>query len=614
MRVKAAGMTSIAVGLAALVAAAEGRAGETAARPSPESEPPIVALGRRLFQDPTVSRSASRSCASCHDPEHGWSDARKLSADADGPTRRHSQPVADLGGDGFHWDGEFAKALDVVAARLGDADEQRRASFERFHRRQTAAKAAGKPTNFRMGYGFGPGEPGDAPVAQRLALDARYGPAFLAAFGDPVPTTQRVVDAVDAFIGSLRTGENALDRFLAGDDGALTPSARRGLELFRGRAACATCHRIDASADGRAALTDRRYHDTGIAFVGRPADALVDPRKAEVPSRVDATVRFIDGIFDGSDDGRGEQTSVDAEIGAFKTPSLRDVARRGPYMHDGSLATLADVVRYYAKGGTPNAHLDAEIKPFALSESESADLVAFLESLSGAARAGALAPHSQPKSLRVTVLDVAGAPMPGLVVEAVPFGERFGDDASSSTFVSTKDDGTAVFAFPQTTHVLLRAEGMKLASGRPIPDCASEIVVTAAPTDRVFVRLIGKDLPERLAGTVRVGRPRGLFRLSRDVVVHVKLPNELEAKVEGAKEESLSFERMGPPTDGGALYCAKPGAVRTTEFVQFHPAEGDALAAAIDLSGGLSDPATLRTIRVVEMPNRSAPIVPAAPK
>jgi cytochrome c peroxidase len=162
----------------------------------------------------------------------------------------------------------------------------------------------------------------------------RFGddPRFRRVFGS-APSLELAATAIAAFEATLVSGDSAFDRYeWRGDAHALGEPARRGLTLFRGKAGCSTCH-VGTN------FSDEALHDIGIGK---------------------------NGVF-----------------GRFKTPTLRNVTRTAPYMHDGSLATLADVVRYYADGGTPHPGLDPEIRPRDLSEEERADLVAFLEALDG---------------------------------------------------------------------------------------------------------------------------------------------------------------------------------------------------------------------------------------
>jgi cytochrome c peroxidase len=184
----------------------------------------------------------------------------------------------------------------------------------------------------------------DLPVEEavgRLDADPAYRAAFLGAYGGR-PTRERLGLALAAYHRTLFSVEAPFDRFLGGDTAALGESARRGMALFGGKAECSSCH-------SGVRFTDEAFHSLGV----------------------------------GEDPGRGAITGQEAEMGAFKTPSLRDVARTAPYMHDGSRATLLEVVEFYDQGGLPHANLDVKVRKLGLTSAERLDLVAFMEALSG---------------------------------------------------------------------------------------------------------------------------------------------------------------------------------------------------------------------------------------
>ena len=463
---------------------------------------PKVELGRRLFFDRTVSRTGRVSCSSCHDPEHGFSDRRVYSEDEAGDTVRHSMSILDTAdGRPLHWDGEFADVRELLTARLGTIGD----GFDLFRairkREFDAAKAAGRDPNERdfesdMASGcfylstgpdralsYKPGQrPWPVPMLLRLAEDSRYLPAFEKAFGSTQVTTERIIDALLAYVLSLRSGESAFDRHLAGDTKALTEAQRRGLALFKGKAGCAACHPADAAAQGRPNFTDGGFHNTGVAFVP------VDHDEDEEP-----TLRGI--LLECTKSGRGEVTHVREDLGRFKTPSLRDVARRGPYMHDGSLATLEDVVRYYDRGGVPNPGLDQRMHPLGLTDKEVSDLVAFLRALRSDERPGIGPLPASRTRLDVRVVDLLGKPIPGLRVEFHPAGDRLQggrtDDPPQSWITGKK--GRIVADFPRWTHVRLVSETHEIHYDWLIPDCAPPMEVMAAPRDTVALKLTMRD-------------------------------------------------------------------------------------------------------------------------
>jgi cytochrome c peroxidase len=179
----------------------------------------------------------------------------------------------------------------------------------------------------------------------RLAEDDSYRAEFEAVYDSP-PTADHLAAALAAFVRRLYLGDSPIDRFRTGEVEAITPRERAGLWLYESRGACWRCH-------SGANFTDESFHNTGVGAT------------AAAP-----------------EDGRFAHTADEADRGRFKTPTLRGVALTGPYMHDGSLATLEDVVEFYRQGGHPNANLDERIAPIELSDDDAVNLVAFLRALS----------------------------------------------------------------------------------------------------------------------------------------------------------------------------------------------------------------------------------------
>ncbi len=183
-------------------------------------------------------------------------------------------------------------------------------------------------------------------LIKRLSEIPGYVRAFHAAFGDSKITRRNIELALAIFERSIVSGEAPFDRWIKGDEGAISEVAKRGFDLFNGKAHCASCH-------SGWAFTDGSFHDIGVAK--------------------------------GEDIGRGKlfPTSVKLRY-AFKTPTLRDVARRGPYMHDGSVATLEDVIDLYDKGGIERPSRSVLIFPLHLSQTEKGELIAFVRTLTAA--------------------------------------------------------------------------------------------------------------------------------------------------------------------------------------------------------------------------------------
>ncbi|MCX6596322.1 MAG: c-type cytochrome [Acidobacteria bacterium] len=296
--------------------------------PVPETNPLTaekIALGRQLYFDPLLSVDRTVSCASCHHPDKGFADGRRTALGVGAQTGTRSAPTV----------------LNAAYSRRQFWDG-RAASLE--------AQAGGPIANpIEMNL------PHEVCVA-RLQAEASYRAAFQKAFGSEVISMEMVQQALASFERTLLSGDSPFDRFRYGGDAqALSPEAQRGLAVFLDpqKGNCASCHLI---GDQHALLTDGLFHNIGIG-----ADA--------------------EGGF--KDAGRFAETQAPADRGAFKTPTLRQIGATAPYMHDGSLKTLRQVVDYYVGGGNSNPQLDRRVRPLELTGQERGDLVAFLESLSG---------------------------------------------------------------------------------------------------------------------------------------------------------------------------------------------------------------------------------------
>jgi len=296
------------------------------APPENRVTPAKVSLGRELFFDPVLSADRSLACASCHRPSLAFSDGRRVSVGVGGREGTRNTPaiVNRTYGRAFFWDGRIATLETQVLQPI-------------VHPKEMGAEL---PT-----------------IVDRLRSDSGYARRFIAVFGRS-PDTEGLSQALSSYVRTLTSGDSRYDRFAAGDATALTPQEQQGLQVFRGHGRCTVCH-LGSN------LTDEQFHNTGVAW--RPdgdstgAAPLAEPR----------------------DPGRFAITGAPADLGAFKTPTLREVAGTAPYMHDGSLATLEDVVDFYSDGGQANPSLDGRIQPLHLTAEEKAALVAFLRALSG---------------------------------------------------------------------------------------------------------------------------------------------------------------------------------------------------------------------------------------
>ncbi len=188
-------------------------------------------------------------------------------------------------------------------------------------------------------------------AVERLRGTSQYPAAFRETFGRDVNGAD-LARALAAYVRTIQAGASPYDRYVWGEPDALSPEAQAGLHLFRGRANCTVCH---AGPN----LTDEEFHNTGVFWGRQPYDA-----------------------------GRFVVTGASEDTGKFKTPTLREIEHTAPYMHDGSLATLKDVIEFYDRGGNANPYRDRELRPLSLTADEKGALLAFLESLSGQIREG----------------------------------------------------------------------------------------------------------------------------------------------------------------------------------------------------------------------------------
>lgn len=285
--------------------------------PAPEGNPITeskVELGRKLFFDPRLSKTNTTSCATCHDPSKGYSDGRRFLKGDDGKVGPRTTPtVINLAWTELcFWDG-----------RASSLEEQARGPIEAEH---------------EMG--------GDLDKIPQELEEAGYLSEFQNAFGpDAAITADNIVKAIATFERTLVSHNAPFDRYVAGDEDAMTPAQVRGMELFRGKAKCADCH-------SGPHFTDFGFHNIGV---------------------------------DTTDLGRYEHLPIPRMKYAFKTPGLRDVEYRAPYLHNGSERTLREVVEFYNRGGNPAAQgvPNLEIEPLHLTDREISDLVAFMKALSG---------------------------------------------------------------------------------------------------------------------------------------------------------------------------------------------------------------------------------------
>ncbi|MCD4543050.1 cytochrome c family protein [Burkholderia pseudomallei] len=307
-----------------------------------------IALGKQLFNDPSLSADGTVRCASCHIPEKAYADGRATAVGVYGRIGTRNTPSllsVELAKEGaFFWDG----------------------------RRTVLEQAVLDPITNPVEMGLH--DPTQA--MQRIAQKSAYRVAFAQAFpthGDAF-TPDEVGAALAAYIRSLTPPASAFDRYRRGDRATLNPRAQLGLALFQGKAGCAECHRLEGASP---TFTDHAYHRTGVGLDGITANL---PALTEgVITRSLQGGAIGDRVATHADEaqlGRFNITLEPADIGLFRTPSLRGVSRTAPYMHDGSVQTLEGAIDrevYYRS-------LQAG-RPLNLSVEERLDLAEFLRSL-----------------------------------------------------------------------------------------------------------------------------------------------------------------------------------------------------------------------------------------
>jgi cytochrome c peroxidase len=287
--------------------------------PAPSDNQPTVArieLGRALFFDPRLSAKGVMSCATCHNPSLGWTDGRPTAVGHDMKILGRATPT--IVNAAFNplqmWDG---RKVSLEAQALGPFESQDE---------QNLALAD-------------------------LEIRVRAIPGYVAMFERAYPgeavTRDTIAKAIASFERTVVSDGAAFDRWRAGDQNAMSASARRGFELFNGKANCALCHQGFN-------FTDNGFHNIGLKEAGE------------------------------ADLGRFAHRPIKALKGAFKTPTLRDISLTSPYMHNGAYTTLDEVVDHYARGGDVKDNLSPNMKPLDLSDAEKRDLVEFMRSLTSA--------------------------------------------------------------------------------------------------------------------------------------------------------------------------------------------------------------------------------------
>jgi len=307
-----------------------------------------VALGKKLYFDPRLSKDGTVACATCHDTSRGLTDRRNTSEGIGDQIGKRNAPTV-LNAAFFQsqfWDGRAATLEEQAKLPIINPIEM--------------------------------GMPDGTAAVAAIASDREYDAAFRAAYDRP-PNYEDIGRAIAAFERTLVFLDAPFDRFLRGDASAISADARAGWILFNGKGRCNACHQISSSSP---VGTDSRFHNVGVSARHQDFEKLVKAALSVLAK--DNSMEAMERLAletDLGELGRFVVTRNRADVGAFKTPVVRNVGVTAPYMHDGSMATLWDVMDHYNKGGEPNAFLDGGIEPLALGEAEIDQLVAFMFSL-----------------------------------------------------------------------------------------------------------------------------------------------------------------------------------------------------------------------------------------
>ena len=310
--------------------------------------PERVALGRKLYFDLRLSRDGTVSCATCHDVTRGFTDQRKVSEGIEKQLGRRNAPTT----------------LNVALLQTLFLDG----------RSPTLDHQAKMPIINPIEMGMADGEA----AVRAISADPEYQQAFQTAYGRK-PNYEDIGRAIAAFERALIFVNSPFSRFLKGDANAIPEEAKKGWTLFNGKARCVTCHHMSPS---NPLGTDNRFHNVGVSARHQDFESLVG--KALKALREDSSEEALEHLAlntDMSELGRFMVTKNRSDIGAFRTSILLNIGITEPYMHDGSLNTLWDVMDHYNKGGEPNPFLDGGMEPLELSEDEINQLVAFLFTL-----------------------------------------------------------------------------------------------------------------------------------------------------------------------------------------------------------------------------------------
>lgn len=306
-----------------------------------------AALGKKLYFDTRLSLDNTVACATCHDVSRGFTDQRMVSEGINDQLGKRNAPTT-------------LNALFFTTQFL----DGRAPSLE-----EQAKLPIINPIEM--------GQPDPASAVAAIAADPDYQRMFQEAYSR-APNYDDIGRAIAAFERTLVFLEAPLDRFLKENVAALSEQARRGWELFNGKARCMSCHMLNPS---NPTGTNNRFHNIGVSARKQDFEALAQRALKALEGKGVEAVDQLALQTDMSELGRFMVTKNRSEIGAFKTSQLRNIALTAPYMHDGSMRTLWDVMDHYNRGGEPNPFLDGGIEPLNLTEAEINAVVAFMFTL-----------------------------------------------------------------------------------------------------------------------------------------------------------------------------------------------------------------------------------------
>ena len=309
---------------------------------------PRVALGKKLYFDTRLSADGTVACAVCHDVSRGFTDQRNVSEGIRDQLGRRNAPTTM---------NTFVFQTLFLDGRAPSLEEQAKLPIV-------------NPIEM--------GQPDGNAVTQAIANDPDYQRMFQDAYGR-LPNYDDVGRAIAAFERTFVFLQSPFDKFLAGQADAISPQAQQGWVLYNGKARCVSCHPINQS---NPVGSDNRFHNVGVSARHQDFENLA--RQALATLQKNDGLKAIDELAlstDLSELGRFMVTKNRSDIGGFRTLQVRNVGITGPYMHDGSMQTLWDVMDHYNKGGEANPFLDGGIEPLALSEDEIDAVVALMFSM-----------------------------------------------------------------------------------------------------------------------------------------------------------------------------------------------------------------------------------------